>query len=126
MIVVLAIFGTTAPFLFSVAGLTRLEASTYSVITTIEPILGIIEDIAHIMLKVTAYVMLFAPIAVWAAITSRPGAQPDAAELTEHCRKNLSVFKVPKKFLFIDAMPRTSSGKIRKMDLREKYRHQAA
>ena len=42
MIVVLAIFGTTAPFLFSVAGLTRLEASTYSVITTIEPILGII------------------------------------------------------------------------------------
>ena len=42
MIIVLAIFGTTAPFLFSVAGLTRLEASTYSVITTIEPILGII------------------------------------------------------------------------------------
>lgn len=42
LIVVLAIFGTTAPFLFSVAGLTRLEASTYSVITTIEPVLGII------------------------------------------------------------------------------------
>ena len=64
--------------------------------------------------------------AVWAAITSRPGRQPDPAELTEHCRKNLSVFKVPKKFLFIDSMPRTSSGKIRKMDLREKYKHQAA
>ena len=42
MIVILAIFGTTAPFLFSVAGLNRLEASTYSVITTIEPVLGII------------------------------------------------------------------------------------
>ncbi|MEY3925174.1 MAG: hypothetical protein RIQ63_525 [Actinomycetota bacterium] len=42
LIVVLAVFGTTAPFLFSVAGLTRLEASTYSVITTIEPVLGII------------------------------------------------------------------------------------
>jgi len=42
LIVVLAVFGTTAPFLFSVAGLTRLEAATYSVITTIEPVLGII------------------------------------------------------------------------------------
>jgi Na+/H+-dicarboxylate symporter len=33
-----------------------------------KPILGLIEDIAHIMLKVTSYVMLFAPLAVWAAI----------------------------------------------------------
>jgi Na+/H+-dicarboxylate symporter len=30
--------------------------------------LGLIEDLAHIMLKVTGYVMLFAPLAVWAAI----------------------------------------------------------
>src|SRR5262249_61184210 len=30
--------------------------------------LGLIEDLAHIMLKITGYVMLFAPIAVWAAI----------------------------------------------------------
>lgn len=57
MIVVLAIFGTTAPFLFSVAGLTRLEASTYSVITTIEPILGII--IAVIFLGETMSVERF-------------------------------------------------------------------
>src|SRR6201981_2910731 len=35
-----------------------------------KPILGLIEDLAHIMLKVTAYVMLFAPLAVWAAITA--------------------------------------------------------
>ena len=33
-----------------------------------KPIMGLIDDLAHIMLKVTAYVMLFAPIAVWAAI----------------------------------------------------------
>jgi len=35
-----------------------------------KPILGLIDDIGHIMLKVTSYVMLFAPIAVWAAITA--------------------------------------------------------
>src|SRR6201991_3125807 len=31
-------------------------------------IMGLIDDLAHIMLKITGYVMLFAPIAVWAAI----------------------------------------------------------
>lgn len=35
-----------------------------------KPILALIDDIGHIMLKVTSYVMLFAPIAVWAAITA--------------------------------------------------------
>jgi Na+/H+-dicarboxylate symporter len=33
-------------------------------------LLSLIDDVAHIMLKVTAYVMLFAPVAVWAAITA--------------------------------------------------------
>ena len=33
-----------------------------------KPILKLIEDLGHIMLKVTSYVMLFAPLAVWAAI----------------------------------------------------------
>jgi Na+/H+-dicarboxylate symporter len=33
-----------------------------------KPILGLIEDLAHVMLKITGYVMLFAPLAVWAAI----------------------------------------------------------
>ncbi|MFO1110743.1 MAG: dicarboxylate/amino acid:cation symporter [Bradyrhizobium sp.] len=33
-------------------------------------IMGLIDDIAHIMLKITGYVMLFAPVAVWAAITA--------------------------------------------------------
>ena len=32
--------------------------------------LELIDDLGHIMLKVTGYVMLFAPIAVWAAITA--------------------------------------------------------
>ena len=35
-----------------------------------KPILALIDDIGHIMLKVTSYVMLFAPFAVWAAITA--------------------------------------------------------
>ena len=33
-----------------------------------KPMLRLVEDLAHIMLKVTSYVMFFAPLAVWAAI----------------------------------------------------------
>src|SRR3981189_2617983 len=33
-------------------------------------LLALIDDLGHIMLKVTSYVMLFAPLAVWAAITA--------------------------------------------------------
>ena len=39
--------------------------------------LTLIEDLGHIMLKVTGYVMLFAPLAVWAAI--RPRLSPRTA-----------------------------------------------
>ena len=35
-----------------------------------KPIMSLIDDLGHIMLKVTGYVMLFAPVAVWAAITA--------------------------------------------------------
>jgi Na+/H+-dicarboxylate symporter len=35
-----------------------------------KPLLALIDDIGHIMLKLTSYVMLFAPLAVWAAITA--------------------------------------------------------
>src|SRR5436305_13657215 len=35
-----------------------------------KPIMSMIDDLAHIMLKVTGYVLGFAPIAVWAAITA--------------------------------------------------------
>ena len=34
------------------------------------PILALIDDLGHIMLKVTSYVMLFAPLAVSAAIVA--------------------------------------------------------
>src|SRR6202008_1584248 len=33
-----------------------------------KPMLALIDDLGHIMLKVTGFVMLFAPLAVWAAI----------------------------------------------------------
>ncbi len=49
-------------------------------------------------------------------------ARPDEAELVTLCKQRLAAYKAPKAFVFLDAMPRTTSGKIRKVELREGYR----
>lgn len=42
---------------------------------------------------------------------------PDAGELREHCRARLAAYKVPKSYEIVDAIPRTSAGKIRRSQL---------
>lgn len=68
LITTLAVFGTTAPFLFSVAGLTRLEASTYSVITTIEPVLGIIVAVLFLGESMSAARLIGAALVIGALV----------------------------------------------------------
>jgi len=51
-----------------------------------------------------------------------PGREtPDAAEIIEFCRKHLGGYKIPRKFMFVDILPRSSLGKVRKGELREAY-----
>ena len=42
-------------------------------------------------------------------------------ELSAHCREQLAGYKVPRSFDFVDAIPRTGTGKIEKRVLREPY-----
>lgn len=56
----------------------------------------------------------------------RPGAEASETELTAWCAERLAPFKVPSTFVFIDALPRTSVGKIRKTDLRATVVREAA
>ena len=44
----------------------------------------------------------------------------DAAELARFCERQLAGYKRPKRYRFMDAMPKTSTGKVRKVELREK------
>ncbi|GHH96767.1 class I adenylate-forming enzyme family protein [Neobacillus kokaensis] len=46
---------------------------------------------------------------------------PSREELIEFCRKRLSSFKRPSKIEFVCELPRTSSGKILKKDLKEQF-----
>ena len=43
-------------------------------------------------------------------------------EMKEHCSRQLARYKVPRKFVFLDSLPRTSTGKILKRDLHEMAR----
>lgn len=57
--------------------------------------------------------------AVVAAVVPRPGAHIDDADLIAHCKARLATFKAPKHVVFLDSLPRTGTGKIRKQSLRE-------
>ena len=49
-----------------------------------------------------------------------PGEQVSAAEVTAYCTGKVAGFKVPRRVEFIDEFPMTASGKIRKVELRER------
>jgi long-chain acyl-CoA synthetase len=53
---------------------------------------------------------------VQAAIVARKLAVTDF-ELSSFCFEKMSEYKVPVFFHFVDSLPRTTSGKIRKIDL---------
>jgi len=58
--------------------------------------------------------------AVAAVVVLKPGGTLTAAEVTEHCRAQLSRFKVPTVVRFEDGLPKTSIGKVRKDVLRKR------
>ena len=51
------------------------------------------------------------------AVQLREGASITEDELREHCLANLAKYKVPERWLFVDAFPRNSMGKIQRRDL---------
>jgi long-chain acyl-CoA synthetase len=43
-----------------------------------------------------------------------PGAPPEQRALTSHCRERLPGYKIPREFRVVDALPHTSSGKLKR------------
>src|SRR5215218_3233729 len=56
--------------------------------------------------------------AVAAVVVLRDGAEADADELRRHCLNSLADYKVPKRFEFVEELPRTASGKLLRRALR--------
>jgi len=59
--------------------------------------------------------------AVKAFVLLRQGAVPGkmlAEDLFDYCNKNLATYKIPRIIEFVDTLPKTISGKIRRVELR--------
>jgi fatty-acyl-CoA synthase len=66
------------------------------------------------------------PDAIWgevpkALVVLKPESLADENELIEFCRARLAHYKCPKSIEFIDALPKTATGKFLKKELRKKY-----
>ena len=56
--------------------------------------------------------------AVKAFVTLKPGVTLGERDVIRHCLSRLESYMAPKSVVFVDTLPRTDSGKIRKLDLR--------
>jgi long-chain acyl-CoA synthetase len=59
---------------------------------------------------------------VKALVELRANVVADEAALIAYCRERLAHYKCPRTIVFIDRLPRDAAGKIRKHELRERYR----
>jgi long-chain acyl-CoA synthetase len=55
--------------------------------------------------------------ALKAFVVPRPGSRIDADAVVQHCRSQLAPYKVPRRIVFVDALPKTAVGKIDKRRL---------
>ena len=59
--------------------------------------------------------------AVTAFVVLRPGQAVEEGTLIALAREHLAPFKLPKKVVFVDTLPRNTAGKLLKRELRKQY-----
>ena len=59
--------------------------------------------------------------AVAAFVELRPGASATEADIIEHCRERIAGYKKPKFVRFASPLPRNSTGKVQKFELRKAF-----
>lgn len=85
-----------------------------------------IEDVLRAHAAVAEAAVIGLPHPKWgeqvcAVLELRPGAQVSAAEIIAWCNQRLASFKKPAVVHCVDMLPRTSSGKVQKYLLRERF-----
>ena len=59
---------------------------------------------------------------VVAFVVPRPGASLDRASLDAHCLERIARFKRPKRYVFVEPLPKNHYGKVLKTELRARLR----
>ncbi|WP_320784522.1 acyl-CoA synthetase [Streptomyces sp. CRN 30] len=86
-----------------------------------------VEDVLYTHERVAEAAVIGLPDEKWieaVAAVVVPRGDVTEAELLAHAREKLSGFKVPKRVLFVDELPRNASGKILKRELRDRFTSQ--
>lgn len=76
-----------------------------------------VEEVAVVGINHPAWVE-----AVTAFVVPRRGEKISEQEIIDRCKKELAPFKVPKKIVLMDALPKTPTGKILKRDMRSSHK----
>ena len=76
--------------------------------------------------KISDVAVIGLPDEVWgeaitAVVVPAPGQSLEEQEIIAWCRANMARYKVPKRVMVVDQLPRNPSGKVLKRDLRRKY-----
>ncbi len=82
-----------------------------------------LEEVLHAHPDVVEAAVVGVPDERWgevcaAFVVLREGATADGEDLRDHCRERLARFKVPRTVTFVDELPRSSLGKVKKGELR--------
>ncbi|MGB9847478.1 MAG: class I adenylate-forming enzyme family protein, partial [Desulfotomaculales bacterium] len=82
-----------------------------------------VEDVLYTHPKVFDVAVVGVPDPVWgeeimAIVLLREGEKMEPQELQEYCRDKLARYKIPRYIHFVDEIPKTSSGKLLKYELK--------
>ena len=59
--------------------------------------------------------------AITAFVVAKPGQEIDSGKLEQDLRERLSRFKTPKAIIVVESLPKTATGKVRKVELRQGF-----
>ncbi len=85
-----------------------------------------VEDVLYKHPAVLEAAVIGVPSQQWgetplAIVVLRDGREASEQDLIEHCRASMAHFKAPTGVKFVDALPRTATGKLKKFELREEF-----
>ena len=83
-----------------------------------------VEAVLHRHQGISEAAVFGVPDALWgevvtAAIVTREGSTASEADILRHCTGSLAAYKLPRRIIFVDALPKGSTGKVSKVELAE-------